>query len=374
MRFKSFLLVAACAAAMALSTGVAQADNYLTTPKDLKQQGIDTETFFPACFAPDGRSIAGYFVGSSKDIAEGKKYTIAVLDLDSKNKVTNTRLYKVNVPFFEQMTFTPDSQDLIFTSRAGATFQKLHLATGEVTVLMEHKNGEPGFRCYPLVLAIYGDKVMATGYFYDKDNYGERNALAFIDPNKTGVEAFTKIAEIQKAQNKSHKGYTFYHENLTSPNYAFLVDSNDAKVDYRVWKVGDDTLKLKAFDSGVEDLTMWGSGDRLLYSVKKGDKAHDLVVYDASNDTKYELATGTETPYMSAFLSNDGTTALFSTLNKKGDRSRSFYARESEGWQIKPIKGYHERQRGLQRISPDGKRMFLYTEKGINVFDIVGEK
>lgn len=370
MRFKNFLLAAACAACITLSAGAAQADNHFNTSAELKRGGINVDTFRPVCFAPDGNSILGYFVGGKKDIAKGQKYSFAVLNLDKKGAVTGIRTYSVNIPFLEQVTYTPDGKAIVFTSRSGATFQKLDLASGKVSTILEHKFGTPGFRCYPLVMSLYGDKIVVNGFFYDKEDYAERDSLAYLDPSKTGVEAFTKIGEVQKAKNASRKNAHFYHENLTSPETAFLIGSANNRSDYFVWKVGTDPSSLKQFDKGQEDIGIWGFADRLLYSVKRAEHDNDLMLYDAKSDKKIPLAQKTAVPYRDLFLSVDGTTAIFSVFNAQNTRCKTFFARESNGWKVEPIKGYSQLTKGIQRLSNDGKRMMMYNDSGLRIFDV----
>ena len=61
---------------------------------------------------------------------------------------------------------------------------------------------------------------------------------------------------------------------------------------------------------------------------------------------------------------------MFSTFSQDNQRWRTHYAREGEGWIVKPIKGYNELSRGVQRISADGERMFIYNQSGLRVFDV----
>ena len=370
MRFKHFFLAAACLATLTFGAGIAQADNHFTTAAELKRNGIDSKEFKPVSFSPDGKSILGVMYNGKEGIDQGKKYSMAVLNIDNKLAINRVRLYDINIPFIEQVSYTPDGKAVVFTSRSGATFQKLDLATGKVSTILEHKAGQPGFRCYPLVIAIYNDQLIVNGFFYDKDDYAERNAIAILDPNKTGVEAFTKIAEVQKAQNKARRDANMHIENLISSKYAFFADDLGGNVEYSVWDVNDKDLNLKTFDKGYRSVGLWSFNDRLLYSLQRSKTSFDLMLYDANTNKKVEIAVGQQTPYRNLFLSQDGTTAIFSEFNKSGNRTRTFYARENEGWQVKPVEGYHELGYGLQRLSNDGKRMFLFTDKGMRIFDV----
>lgn len=370
MRFKHFFLAAACLATLALGADIAQADNHFTTAADLKRNGIDAKEFKPVCFSPDGRSILGVLHNGKEGIAQGKKYSFAVMDIDNKLAISKVRLYDIDIPFIEQVSYTPDGKAVVFTSRSGATFQKLDLTTGKVSTILEHKVGQPGFRCYPLVIAIYNDQLIVNGFFYDKDDYAERNSVAVLDPNKTGVEAFTKIAEVQKAQSKARRDANFHIENLISTKYAFFTDDLGGDVEYHVWDLNDKELNLKTFDKGYRSVGLWSFSDRLLYSLQRSKTSFDLMLYDANTNKKVEIATSKEIPYRNLFLSQDGKTAIFSEFNKNDTRTRTFYAREDEGWQVKPIEGYHELGYGLQRLSNDGKRMFLFTDKGMRIFDV----
>ncbi|MBQ7503241.1 hypothetical protein IJT93_11145 [bacterium] len=372
MRFKHLLLASACVLAFA---GAAQADNHFTTARELSSKGVDVKNFIPVCFSPDGNSILGFVNGGQKALnKDGHKYSFVTIDVAKDGTLGRAKFYPVNVPHMEQVTYTPDGGAVIFTSRAGATFEKLNLQDGKVTTIMEHKYGTPGFRCYPLVMTLYGDKIVVQGYYYDNEDFGGRDSIAELHPDKTGVEAFAKIAEIQKAKTKARKDITFYHENFTSPENAFLVETKNNHVNYMRWKIGDESLKLDTFDEGMHDVSMWGAKDRLVYTICRSQNKYDLVVYDAKADKRSILAASTQTPYTNLFLSDDGTTALFSDYkgltSQKGNRCKTFYARESEGWEIKPVPGYNELSHGLQRISADGKRMFMFNESGMRVFDL----
>ncbi len=370
MHFKRFFLAAACLATLTFGAGIAQADNHFTTAADLKRNGIDAKEFKPVCFSPDGKSILGVLYNGKEGISKGKKYSMAVLNIDNKLAIDKVRLYDIDIPFIEQVSYTPDGKAVVFTSRSGATFQKLDLSTGKVSTILEHKTGQPGFRCYPLVIAIYNDQLVVNGFFYDKDDYAERNAIAVLDPDKTGVEAFTKITEVQKAQNKARRDANFHVENLISTKYAFFTDDLGGNVEYHVWDLKDKDLNFKTFDKGYNSVGLWSFNDRLLYSLQRNKNSFDLMLYDANTNKKVEIATSQPTPYRNLFLSHDGRTAIFSEFNKDDTRTRTFYAREDEGWQVKPIEGYHELSYGLQRLSNDGKRMFLFTDKGMRIFDV----
>ncbi|MGM9998625.1 MAG: hypothetical protein ACI38Q_04435 [Candidatus Bruticola sp.] len=369
MRFKHLLLAAACLATLTFGADMAQADNHFTTAADFKRQGVDIKNFQPICFSPDSSSILGVVYNGKGSIEKGKKYSLVVLDFSNKLTISRVRKYDIDIPMIEQVTYTLDGKGVVFTSRAGATFQKLDLDTGKITTIMEHKAGVPGFRCYPLLMVHYKDKFLATGFFYDKDDYAERNSLVYLDTNKTGVEAFTKIAETQKAQNKAHRESKNYYECMVSPNYMFFVDDLGSSVDYTTWKVGDDTLALKTFDKGLKTIGMWSYEDKLLYSVQRTRGNFDLVLYDAATNKKVDIAS-TQSPYRDLFLSQDGKTAMFSVFNKDSTRAKTYYARESEGWQVKPIEGYNEFAFGTQRLAPNGKYMFMVNEKGMRIFEV----
>ncbi len=370
MRFKHIFLAAACLATLTFSSDMAQADNHFTTAADLKRQGLDIKNFQPVSFSPDSSSILGIIYNGKEAVAQGKKYSLAVLSFDKKLAVTKVKKYDIDIPMIEQVTYTTDGNSVIFTSRSGATFQKLNLDTGEISTIMEHKAGTPGFRCYPLLMVQYKDQFIVNGFFYDKDDYAERNSVAILDTNKTGVEAFTKVAETQKAQSKAHRDSKTYYECLVSPKYAFFIDNLGTIVDYSVWNLQDSKLDLKTFDKGLNTIGMWSFEDKLLYSIQRSKSNYDLILYNADTNSKVNIAVGTQVPYRDLYLSQDGKTAMFSIMNQDYTRAKTCYARESENWQVKPIQGYNELAYGMQRISPNGQYMLVSTDKGIRIFDV----
>lgn len=364
MRFK---LLAALMLCFTLLIGAAYANVTLTTDTDLGTSGMPADKFNPISFSPDSQYLAGWVRGTKEDIAKGEVYKIFLLTLGKDGSISKVKGYPLNIPSFEQACFTPDGQSMVVITKSGATFVKLDFATGKVSTVMEHKRGEAGFRSYPTILQIAEGQMLATGYFYDAKDFARSNCTAILDPNKTGVEAFTFACETGKMQHKL-KGS---NEAFPQKDLGFIgVHNKDAQT-YKFYRCKANDNNPLVFDTGIQNKGFWASASRILYSVQKSKDSYDLAVYDGKTDKKVMLAQGTDFPYMYVFLSSDGTTAVVNNANDKQRRTKLYYARESEGWALKPITGLERGiSTGTLRISPDGSRLMLHNKAGIRIIDV----
>ncbi len=354
------------------SAGVANANATLTPTSALKAQGITSRHFQMVSISPNNKYICGYIREYAKSGPKRFVNTMYILSVNPDGSIGKARAYPLEgVARVEQACFTPDSNAVVFTTKAGATFMKLDCDTGKLTTIMEHKRGTPGFRSYPEVIIYSNGEMLAQGYYYDANDFSGRNAIAVLDPDKTGVGAFTLANELQKAQFTVRREGKFFTENFPRKDTGFITSHGDGTCLFYEWTDEDG---LKKYDTGKELHGAWGGDTRLLYTVKRLNDTYDLCVYDAKTDKKVTLSEGRRTPFLYVFLSSDGKTAIFNDTTEKSAYTTVYYARESEGWKVKPIKGLNKKVAiGSMRISADGSKMILHNNDGIRVVDIEGE-
>ena len=369
-RFTAFGRIAVCLLTCLLCLlGPAQANSTLTSNVRLKAAGITPRFFNLVSISPDNRYICGYSREAAKPGSKQYITTMFILSVAANGSIDKIRAFPMeNVGRIEQACFTPDSKAVVFTVKAGATFMKLDCASGELTTIMEHVNGQPGFRSYPEIIINSNGEMIAQGYFYDANDFAGRNAIAVIDPNKTGVAAFTLANEVQKAQFSVREDNKFFTENFPRKDVGFMTVQGGGYCLFYRWLADKG---VKSYDKGQEMLGAWGGGSRLLYTVKRGEHNYDLCVYDALTENLVTLSSGRHTPFMYVFLSADGKTALFNDTNEKSGVTTVYYAREGEGWKVKPVQGLAKKMAiGGQRISDDGTKMIMHGNDGIRVTDI----
>lgn len=364
------IAVAALAACLIYAPSAAWGNVTLTPTSALKAKGITSRHFNMIAISPDNRFICGYVREFKRIQGRLTNNTILyIIPILGNGALGHAYAYTLeDVTRVEQACFTPDSRAVVFTTRAGATFMRLDLSTGRITTIMEHKKGQPGFRSYPEILTNSGTEMLAQGYFYDANDFAGRNAIAVLNPYKTGVSAFTLANEIQRAQFSVRQPNKNFTETFPRKDLGFMTIHSDGYCLFYRWQA---EKGIKCYDKSKELLGFWGGGTRLLYSSKRHDNTYDLCVYDGHTDKKTTLSSSRPTPYTYLFLSGNGRTAVFNDRDAQG-MTTIYYARESENWKIRHINGLHKRlASGAMRISFDGTKLLLHNADGIRVIDII---
>ncbi|MBQ7567271.1 hypothetical protein IJT17_00520 [bacterium] len=322
--------------------------------------------------SPDNRYICGYTREVKRINNQPIGTTIMyILPIMGNGAIGQVRAYNLEgISRVEQACFTPDSRAVVFTTKAGATFIRLDIASGAMTTIMEHKKGQPGFRSYPEIIINSGREMIAQGYFYDANDFAGRNAIAVLDPYKTGISAFTLANEIQKAQFSVRQQNRVFTEIFPRKDIGFMTIHCDGHCLFYRWNA---QKGVKCYDRSKELLGAWGGDSRLFYSTKRPDNTYDLCLFDGRTDIKTIITSGRSTPYTYLFLSADGRTAVFNDRDPRQGLTTIYYARESEGWKIHGIKGLSKHlASGAMRISDDGTKLLLHNSDGIRVIDIIG--
>lgn len=331
---------------------------------EMQSRGVEPTNCQPAVMSPDGRMLLGLGVGKPEDVKRGAPRTLWLLNLRSDGHLGDVRRFDLKVPTLEQVAFTPDMTKAVVISRSGATYLLVDLATGAVTTLMDHQKGQKGFRADPTVLWLTKDgRLLTTGYFYDENDYAGENVIAEIDPSKTGVAAFQAGPNVEQLERK-YKGLEFTNYNTESLGF---LGGKDGKL-YKMHRWQPDT-GLVLVDESEQFTSMWGAGDRLLYSALRRGGLSELVLYDAPTNTRKVLSDDRK-EYSYLFLSSDASTAVASLVDQQAGKISLFAAREADGFQLRPIEGMQRVPIGMVRVSGDGERVVLLNKDGLQVVDL----
>ncbi len=348
-----------------ICSSLAQADSTLSTKAELKKFGVDFNNFQIIAFAPNGKSLLGFQKNSPADITKGRAFTFVNLFFDKNGKITSSQTYTLPLQSVEQTCFTPDSKAIVIISQSGARMDRLDLEDGKLTHIMAHFPGEKGFRAYPPLLAVDGDKIVTTGYIYDENDVSGQDSLFLLDPYKQKLDAFTLITNIHQLEKKVNA------ENFNYPHrdFAFLGHFDGKKYHMNYWTGKDQ--EVRQFDEGKDLVGYWCGGHRIAYGIKRGTQSYDFMVFDAKTNEKIPLIEGSNVPYKYIFISGDGKTAIANQLNTTSGRTSLVYAREDENWETKPIKGLDRSLSiGKIRISFDGKKISFISPVGLRIIDV----
>ncbi|MBQ7568109.1 hypothetical protein IJT17_04815 [bacterium] len=352
------------------TVNTAEANASLTPISALKAKGVYSDSMHIVGTSPDNRYLCAYGRVTKDSKHNDFRNLLYIFNINADNSIGKVNIFNIKeLPRIEQLAFTPDSKSVVLVGKMGAKVIRLDIESGNVTTIMEHTKGQPGFRVFPLVLINNSGELLVQGYFYDEDGYCGPNTISVLDANKTGVEAFNLFREVDRMQQEARRDYLTFVEYYPRKDVGFMALNNGKNI-WNCYKWEADK-KIEPFDKAEEVLGFWGGDSRILYSVKRAPNSYDLVVYDAHTNDKIKLSEGRRTPYMYLFLSADGKTALFNDADDNTGTTQLYYAREGEGWEIKPLQDLNKRVRtGTLRIALDGSRAIQHSTQGLRIIDI----
>lgn len=335
----------------------------ITTATDLRTAGIDVDSYQPITFTWDGRTLVGFDRAPFEEKKHGVMYRLWLLDFDVSGRLEEARKVPLAIPSFEQGSLNADEDAFVIISDAGTRYLTVDMETLEVADLMKPEAGKPGFRADPPVLWTADGKLLTTGYFYDENRYADNNTIATVNTSATGQAAFTEGPDIQQVERS--------HSQTRGLNY------NSDKLGYFLSSQGDDMLLSRWTPDGgfsqvdrAEQFTgLWGAATRVLYSAARAGGQHDLIVYDGAQDRKWNLATGAE-PYRYLFLSKDGTTAVACQFEPVAQRMNVFVGKERGDFGLTPVDGLQRIKIGWIRVSPEGRYLAVYNERGLSIAEL----
>ncbi len=339
----------------------------------MKTQGIDLHTAEVVNISPDNKLLCCF---QRKQPVRGQKSynTMCIIPITAKHTLGKVRAFPLEViGTVGNIAFTPDSRSVVFTTLEGSKIVKLDCESGEMTTLMEHVAGKPGFKIYPPVLEQSRGKLLALGYHYNADDFAGPNAIVQIDADQVGLDAFKDARLLDHVQDAVKKNSSFqsYREGYPMLDVGYITgfDDKDTYCVMYAWNGEKGSIKIIEDCKGYVDSVF--SDSRTVYSVQDQDGTYRLCVYDAKTDEKFVIDSGLKEPHYYTLMSSDGKTIVFSDEVPGAELYQTFYARESEGWKIQPIKGLEKPYTfGRQRVSCDGSLLVFHDKEGLRLVEL----
>ncbi|MFA5504225.1 MAG: hypothetical protein WC314_06075 [Vulcanimicrobiota bacterium] len=343
------------------------ADDQLTTAA-LRRLGVNPSRLQPIAFSHNDKILAAFDRATFEQKKEGVFYHLWFFEINRDGTFGEAHSVPLGLKSFEQGEFTPDDSKFVVLGNRGTTFQMVDLKTYQMEDLFIPEWGKAGFRADPAVLWSEAGKLFVIGHPYDQNRFIETRTVATLRPNAPPEQRFQRSSDIgtleKGIERLGHAGY------LTD-SAAFFGQRYPELTIMSYWNGNE----MREFDRGWKFSGFWSRAGRLLYSVRRGEmQESELTLYDARSDRQTVLAKA-PVDYRYLFLSRDGKTALTSQVAETYGRLNTWYARESEGWELKPVGTDSSGQQrtlaaGWMRISSNGRMMAHIGSNGITLFDL----
>lgn len=320
--------------------------------KDLEKHGIYPRTFSVYHVAGDGRTILGAEEPPFTEKAKGNLSKLWLIRLDNDLKIESAKGFPLKVANLEQANFTPDLKKIILSSVRGSDIHLLDPETGQLSILMTHRAGQPGFRIHSNVFSLYGGKLYTIGYFYDAEDYAGDDEMVEIDVTRTGQEAFTsvcKVAEIQKGLTGIKVSSTLHPGGLV-----YYTQDQGSGWSVHQWNQAQGLQKV---DSGQLILGSWGEGYMALYSIKRHDGSCEVVLRNALSGSQVQVHSGAEA-FVNPCLGKDANTLV--VAREAGPNNVEYWVGQDES-QFQLRKVADQLPASTLRVSHDGQVVCIFN-------------
>lgn len=338
------------------------------TSSQLRALGVETSTLQPITFSHDSRTVVCFDRAPFEEKKDGTFFRLWFFKIQPDGRLGTARSVNLPLKNLQQGEFTPDDSRFVVLGNRGTTYLSVRTDNLKVEELMTPEWGIAGFRGDPPVLWSQGGKLFTTGHFYDRERFVEPTTVATINPQADPGSRFQRgpnIAALEKSLER------LWVTNYASDQSAFFGQKLPHATVLSHW----DGNRVREFDRASKFSGFWGAAGRLLYSRKSTPLSeNELVVFDSTTGN-LKVVERSEQDYRYLFLSRDGRTLLTSRLIPGQDRVETYYAREQENWELKPmIRDRNNRPvstaTGWMRISSDGKWTCYVGSGGIVLYPL----
>ncbi|MCL4513083.1 MAG: hypothetical protein M1421_03615 [Candidatus Eremiobacteraeota bacterium] len=354
-----------CVVLFCLSLAKARGAVFLSRA-DLVYYKINPQRFVMTQVSGNGKWLFGLEKTNHLALMAKKEFYLLRVFKIGKLSLKLVKTIPLSIGYISNEIYTPNGSHALVEADWGAEFLFVNVKTGAVRVIFRHILGKPGFRGGNL-LFYHHHHFYGNGYFYNKESLDIDNALAEINPHKKGLAVFKKVLNIGKLQKNlaiswgHQQAFTFFPPNH---GYFIMTPLNFSKIHLIE---ADGPKKLKSLDKGLAFGGMAAASENgsILYLVKHSAAVREVVLRERGSSNKKIVIYKGAAAYTYPFISADGKTIVVARLDLKVGRMSFFYAKEKNGFKLKPIPILQNRQMGTFRFSGNGKVFAFYNITGI---------
>lgn len=233
-------------------------------------------------------------------VGTGKGQNVRILIVDSNSRKV---VKSVDIPL-KTLTYIASNADgsyAIVYSQFDAAFYLADMKSGKSRLLFKREKGKPGFGLYAerkSRMSFINGVAVAWGFFFDYKGQMEDEYIAFINPEKSGMDAFSKIMKtdrlrtIAKTYLDKAKAVGAMEINKQFLTFAPLKDDEGCLIAYEI--ASGTHYKIDSFKrfSGAK---ISDNSPMLAYVIQKADDKKNegiLCLYDLKAKKKVELDHG----------------------------------------------------------------------------------
>ncbi|MGV8119110.1 MAG: hypothetical protein AB2L14_05025 [Candidatus Xenobiia bacterium LiM19] len=339
----------------------AYADIRLNKPF-LTSKKINLKRFTMLGLSGDGKIMtAQEKVSDLKLIQKGLVYKFWIIEFQGEDR-EHVKFSEILLPIteFQQTKISSDGKLVLITGNKGTKFLLIDVPTKKLTVLFEHKTGQPGFKSEVGLVSWFVDKFCIWGYFYNSKSEMTSYGMATVDLSKQGVSIFS----LAQSTTEFEKQYRAWYTEWVSPTQCyFIYKKKGTKID-RICFFDKGTVK--ELDQTSHTVSEASAANRIVYCATREGKKVETLVKDAVQGKTWILSKENK-PYTYMFVAREkGDTVIVSYVDIKKNSMSCFYAREQEDFKLKPIAALQNKPMCMLRLAAYGNVYATFDGNEIN--------
>jgi|GEM_PF-1779786 len=343
----------------------AYADIRLNKPF-LTSKKINLRRFTMLGLSGDGRIMtAQEKVSDLKLIQKGLVYKFWIIEFKGEDR-EKVKFSEILLPIteFQQTKISSDGKLVLIAGNKGTKFLLIDVETKKLTVLFEHRKGQPGFKSEVGLISWFTDKFCIWGYFYNNKSEMTSYGMATVDLSKQGVSAFS----LAQSTIEFEKQYSAWYTEWVSPTQCyFIYKKKGSKKDIVCFF---DKGSVKEIDSSPHIVSEASAANRIVYCATREGKKLETLIKDAVQGKTWFLSKENKS-YTYMFVAREkGDTVIVSYVDVKKNKMSCFYAREQEDFKLKPIAALQNKPMCMLRLSAYGNVYATFDGNEINWAEI----
>jgi len=300
-------------------------------------------------------------VSDLKLIQQGLVYKFWIIEFqgDDREKVKFSEIL-LPITEFQQTKISSDGKLVLITGNRGTKFLLIDVPTKKMSVIFEHKKGQPGFKSEIGLISWFVDRFCTWGYFYNAKNESTGFGMTTVDLSKSGLSMFSLAQSTVEFEKSYHAWYTEW----VSPTQCYFI--------YKKKGTKKDTIcffdkgSVKEIDNTPHVVSEASAANRIVYCATRDGNKMETLVKDAVLGKSWVISKDGK-PYTYMFIARDkGDTVIVSYVDIKKNSMSCFYGKEQEDFKLKPITALQKKPMCMLRLAAYGNVYATFDGNEIN--------
>ncbi len=328
----------------------------LLSPSGFRQKGLEMRAFSMITMSYDGSFLVGLErVADVRLKLRGIACELRVLHYASAHLV---RVDTILLPTtaFEQLALSSDGRTALVIGEGGSKFILVNLVKCTARVIWTHRRGVPGFRCDQVAWWFNGAFYM-VGYLHDSESRMVYNGIVRLNLARSGPAMFERALDLTPLERRFR---AFCFQLFVDPAQCFFgCMPRMGQVD-----IYAGTSPIQKIASVVAVGGVAASHNRLLYAARLNGGQRDVILKDVETHQIWHLGRD-NLPFNYLFLSLDGKTAVITLMNFRNNTMSYFYARQAQGFKLRPVPALQNVRPGTLRLAGNGSACTFFNPDGL---------